>query len=207
MDVEKFLDRLNELYLPPTDVFTEIDVPAIRYAVISGQGSPQHPDFQEAKKWLYAVVHVLKPAVKKRLGKRYAEPPLEYLFWADDPRDFPEGNQDQWRWRVMIALIDWITDAQFHATAKDVAKKLGPAPGELDLVELQEGLSVQIMHIGDYREVQRICDKLYAQYLPANNFVPAGPYHEIYLNDPNRITPEKRRMVIRQPVKRSKHSE
>lgn len=63
--------------------------------MITGQGSPQSPDFQEAKKWLYSVLHVLKPHVKERMGKRHADPPLEYQFWADDPRDFSQGNWEK----------------------------------------------------------------------------------------------------------------
>jgi hypothetical protein len=65
---------------------------------------------------------------------------------------------------------------------------------------LTEGKSVQIQHIGDYGQVQSICDELYNQYLPQHNLKPNGHYHEIYLNDPKRTAPEKRRIVIRQPV-------
>ena len=41
MDVESFLKRLNELYLPPQGEFTILEIPTIRYAVLEGQGSPE----------------------------------------------------------------------------------------------------------------------------------------------------------------------
>jgi hypothetical protein len=53
---------------------------------------------------------------------------------------------------------------------------------------------------GDYDNVGAVCKKLYNEYLPENNLEPNGHYHEIYLNDPRRTAPEKRKVVIRQPV-------
>jgi hypothetical protein len=200
MNVEQFHERLGELYLPPKGKFTLVDVPEVRYAVINGKGDPEKGKTEEAAKWLYSVVHLVKPFVKERMGKNFVEPPLEYQFWADDERDFVEGNKDKWYWRVMIVFIDWITRERFEEAAAKVEGKLGPAPGTLQLKNLYEGKCVQIMHVGDYGEVAAICKKLYSQYLPENNLKPNGYYHEIYLKHPTRTAPQKRKIVIRQPV-------
>jgi hypothetical protein len=86
---------------------------------------------------------------------------------------------------------------------------LSPPPSELlklffleslRLEKLHEGKSVQILHVGDYTEIGAVCEKLYTDYLPENNLKPNGYYHEIYLNDPTRTAPQKRKIVIRQPV-------
>lgn len=201
MNVEKFHERLRELYLPPEGQFTLVDVPEVRYAVIDGEGDPEKGKTAEAAKWLYSVVHLVKPFVKERMGKNFVDPPLEYQFWADDERDFVDGNKDKWFWRVMIVFIDWITREQFEEAVAKVEGKLGPAPGKLQLKNLHEGKCVQIMHVGDYGEVAAICEKLYSKYLPENNLKPNGCYHEIYLNHPTRTAPNKRKIVIRQPVK------
>jgi len=81
--------------------------------------------------------------------------------------------------------------------------ELGPAPNTLRLENLHEGNSVEIMHIGEYEKIRAVCDELYTVYLPESNPQPNRYYHEIYLNDPNRTAPEKRRVVIRQPVLQS----
>jgi hypothetical protein len=201
MDVEKFHDRLRELYLPPENEFSIIDVPEIRYGVIDGKGNPDNQDLAGASKWLYSLVHVIKPYMKERMGKNFVDPPLEYQFWADDEKDFIEGNKDLWYWRVMVVFTDWISQERFDAAVKEVEDKLGPAPSTLRLENLTEGKSVQIMYIGDYDGVRAVCERLYTEFLPANNLKPNGYYHEIYLNDPSRTAPEKRRIVIRQPVK------
>ena len=200
MNVEGFHDRLRELYLPPKDQFTIVDVPEIRFAVIDGKGDPGNGESAEAAKWLYSVVHFVKPFVKERMGVNFVEPPLEYLFWADNERDFIEGNKDKWNWRAMVVFIDWITREQFEEAVAKAEGKRGPAPETLRLKNLHEGKCVQIMHVGDYKEIGGVCDELYNQYLPTNNLKPNGYYHEIYLNDPTRTAPNKRKIVIRQPV-------
>ena len=200
MNVEGFHKRLRELYLPPQKRFTLVDVPEIRFAVIDGKGNPECGESAEAVKWLYSVAHLVKPLVKKRMGKDFVEPPLECLCWADRKKDFIGGNKDKWKWRVMIVFIDWITPGQFEDAVAKVELKRGPAPKTLRLENLHEGKSVQIMHVGDYSELREVCETLYNEYLPENHLKPNGYYHEIYLNDPARTAPKKRKIVIRQPV-------
>jgi hypothetical protein len=201
MNVEKFHERLRELYLPPENQFTMIDVPEIRYAMIDGAGNPESPEFKAAAKWLYSLVHIVKPYMKERMGKNFADPPLEYQFWADDERDFIAGNKEKWHWRVMVVFTDWISQERFDDAVDAVEKKLGSPPQTLRMENITEGKSVQITHIGDYEGIKSLCENLYQDFLPKNNLVPNGYYHEIYLNDPSRTAPEKRRIVIRQPVK------
>lgn len=200
MDVEQFHDRLKELYLPPENQFTMVDVPEIRYAVIDGQGDPENGASAEAAKWLYSVVHFVKPFVKERMGRNFVEPPLEYLFWADNEIDFIDKDKDKWNWRAMVVFIDWITQEHFEQAVAKVKLKLGPIPETLRLENLREGKCVQIMHVGNYSEVGEVCDELYNRYLPENDLKPDGCYHEIYLNDPARTAANKRKIVVRQPV-------
>ena len=200
MNVEEFHNRLRELYLPPQGEFTLIDVPEIRYAMIDGEGNPESDEFKASAKWLYSLVHIVKPYMKERMGKNFSEPPLEYLFWAENEKDFIEGNKHAWHWRVMVVFTDWVDQEMFENATSTVEKKLGPAPASLRLEDLHEGKSVQIMHVGEYEKIPAICHHLYNEYLPGNNLKPNGCYHEIYLNDPNRTAPEKRKVVIRQPV-------
>ena len=201
MNVEDFHNRLNELYLPPKDQFTLIDIPEIRFAVIDGTGNPQNGESADAVKWLYSIAHLVKPLVKERLGKDFVEPPPEFLYWADNQEDFTKGKKDKWKWRVMLVFVDWVTQELFDEAVAKVESKRGPAPKSLRIENLHEGKSVQIMHIGDYEKVGAVCEKLYKEFLPDNNLTPNGYYHEIYLNDPKRTAPEKRKVVIRQPVK------
>lgn len=202
MSDDNFHKKLKELYQPPRDEFTFVDVPDTKFMVIEGRGDPEKSGIQGAMKWLYSIAHFLIPIAKARMGKSFAYPPIECLFWSKDPYDFVSGNKDRWQWQTMVVMADWMTREMFDtAVGKAVEKSSQAKPPSVRLAELNEGRCVQIMHVGDYAEVAVLCKRLYGEFLPGAGLVPNGPYHEIYLNDPNRTAPAKRKIVIRQPVK------
>lgn len=203
MNVEGFHSRLKELYAPPQELFSVIDIPEIRFAVIDGDGDPQGEESAAAVKWLYSLVHIVKPAIQERMGKRFAYPPLEFLHRTDAPEGLVNTSKDGWHWRAMIVFIDWISEDDFANAVIEVEKKLGPVPKTLRLENFTEGRCVQTMHVGDYAQIGSICEKLYGDYLPKNNLTPSGCYHEIYLSDPSRTAPDKRKTIIRQAVANS----
>ena len=120
MNTEEFHNRLNELYLPPENRFSRIDVPQIDFLCIDGNGDPQGEEYAQAVKWLFTMAYLVKPIIKARLGKNFVEPPLEALYWADDQQDFIDRKVEKLRWRTMIVFIkDWVPADDFdRATAK-----------------------------------------------------------------------------------------
>jgi hypothetical protein len=102
----------------------------------------------------------------------------------------------------MVVTADWVDDAMFDEAVTTAGERLGEPPDTLRLERYDEGRSVQIMFVGDYRaEAANIARRLHAGFLPEHGLVPNGHHHEIYLNDPNRVAPEKWRTVVRQPVR------
>ena len=200
MNDDLFHSRLKELYHPPQKKFTLIDVPEIRYMMIDGAGNPDNADLAGAMKWLYTVVHLIKPYAQEKFGKPFVYPPVEFVFWADDNADFLVVAKEKWKWRAMVVLAELIPECIFREAVVKVEVKLGSTPGQLKLDYLDEGRCVQTMHVGDYDEIAGVCEKLYGDFLPKNGLTPNGYYHEIYLNDPARVAPGKRKTVIRQPV-------
>ncbi|WP_020611310.1 GyrI-like domain-containing protein [Sediminispirochaeta bajacaliforniensis] len=200
MNVELFHERIRELYLPPSETFSVVEVPSIRYAAIEGSGDPASTNGKEASKWLFSMAHVVKPFIKERMGSRFVEPPIEWQITVHTPRDWVSKERNGWRWRAMIVFVDWINQEMFEDAKTEVAARLGEPPRSLRLMEIHEGKCVQIMHVGDYDGVRDTCEKLYKQFLPENDLQPRDHYHEIYLNDPDRTAPKNRKMVIRQPV-------
>jgi hypothetical protein len=65
-----------------------------------------------------------------------------------------------------------------------------------------EGLAVQILHIGSYDDEGPVLEQMHTGFLPANNLAFNGKHHEIYLSDPRRAAPEKLKTILRQPVRR-----
>lgn len=202
MNDDEFQSRLKEIYQPPKNKFVEIDMPDVRYLAIDGEGDPQKTGIDHAMQWLWSVVHFLTPIAKEHLGKNFAYPPLQCLFWSKNPKDFVMGNRDKWQWRVMVVLATWMTEEIANTAIKQAKEKRGEAiPKGMGIQHLQEGRCIQYLHVGDYDGVNKVCEQLYGRYLPENGLSPNGAYHEIYLNDPNRTDPKKRKILIRQPVK------
>lgn len=193
--------ELKELYLPPTDDFVTVYIPMMKFFMVDGQGSPEGQAYAEALQWLFAAVYPIKRAAKERMGKDFVEPPLECLWWADDPADFVAGRKDKLKWRLMIPAPDWATEEMLAAAIAEAAKRLGDAPKSLRLERFEEGHSVQIMHVGPPTQEVKTLARLHRDYLPSHDMVPNGPHHEIYLTDPRRTAPAKMKIVLRQPVR------
>lgn len=104
MDFQK---SLKQLYRPLANAFSEIVVPPMRYMMVDGAGNPNtSPDYRHAVESLYGLAFPLKFASKKALGRDYAVPPLEGLWWAKDMAAFTGGQKDDWHWTMMIMV--WI---------------------------------------------------------------------------------------------------
>jgi hypothetical protein len=196
-------ERLKELYLPPQSDFVLVDVPEMQFVMIDGEGRADGESFAQATKWLFSVIHPLKRIVKEHMGKDYVEPPLEGLWWADDVEDLVAGNKDKLKWRLMIVTSDWFDQESFEQAVTQASQKLGSFPSSLRLEHYDEGKSAQIMYVGPPSKVASTVARLYHEFLPQNDLVPNGYHHQIYLNDPNRVAPEKLRTVLRQPVRSS----
>ena len=195
------LGRLKELYLPSDKDFTLVDVPEMQFVMLNGEGSPRGEAYAHAMRRLFSVVYPIKLIAKERMGKRFVEPPMEGLYWADDMADFIAGDQDKFKWRVMIVTADWVSHEMFKEAVSKTEERLGEVPSSLQLGTYDEGTSVQIMHIGPPGELSPVVARLHQEFLPANNLTPNGHHHEIYLNDPRRVAPEKVKTVVRQPVR------
>jgi hypothetical protein len=194
-------ERLKELYLPTTDDFVFVDVPELQFAMVNGEGDPDDVPFRHAVKWLFSAIYPIKRIAKERMGKDFVEPPLEGLWWADDPNDLVAGRRDRLKWRLMVVTADWVSEEMFEEAVATASGRLGEVPGTLRLERYDEGRCVQIMYIGDYRtDAASIARRLHHEFLPQHDLRPNGHHHEIYLSDPSRVAPDKMRTVVRQPV-------
>lgn len=196
-----FKKTLAGLYTAPVGRFVEIDVPTLGFVKIDGKGDPNtSPAYRQAIEWLYPVSYALKFAAKG-IGKDYVVPPLEGLWWADDPADFVARRKDRWRWTMMIMAPDFIAPPLFEAAVEKTRRKLGDTPSSLRLETLAEGRSLQTLHVGSYDDEGPALARLHDEVMPAQGLTFAGPHHEIYLSDPRKTAPARLKTILRQPVK------
>lgn len=195
----------KQLYNPPADRVTSVDVPPLLYLMIDGAGDPNTaPAWQEATEALYGVSYALKFMSKRGPeALDYVVMPLEGLWWAEDMASFSVEAKGDWLWTAMIMQPPHITPEMVEQAIAETRRKKGalPALDRLRLERYEEGLSAQIMHIGPYAAEGPTVARLYAWILDNGyDFRNAGKHHEIYLSDPRRTAPEKMKTVIRQPM-------
>jgi hypothetical protein len=196
-------EELKQFYKPSARDFSVVDVPTMNFLMIDGRGNPNTAaEFQDAVGTLYAVAYAVKFAAKKQLGSDYTVMPLEGLWWADDMSRFSPDRKEEWLWTVMIMQPDLVTADLVSATAAEVqAKKNPPALSKMRFEPYEEGLSVQILHIGSFATEGPVISRMH-ENIAANGYELQGKHHEIYLSNPERTSPEKLRTVLRQPVRR-----
>lgn len=72
--------------------------------------------------------------------------------------------------------------------------------GEITFGAMQDGLCVEILHIGSYDDEPASFAKM-AQFAAAHGLRRTGDYHrEIYLSNANRVEPCRRKTILRCPV-------
>jgi hypothetical protein len=203
MEKIDFKKELKDLYNPPKDVFSIIDVPPLQFLMVDGHGDPNTAQaYKDALEALYAVAYKLKFNSKKA-GKDYAVPPLEGLWWAENMDFFTTmRNKDTWDWTMMIMLPPWITPDMVKQSIDQVAGKNLVALPSVRLEKYHEGLSAQILHIGSYDDEGPVLMRLHQNWIPDHGYKENGKHHEIYLSDPRRTEPKKLKTVLRQPIKK-----
>ena len=203
MEKIDFKKELKQLYNPSARSYSLVDVPAMNFLMIDGEGAPSSPAYADSIEALYAMSFTLKFMSKEQVEKDYVVMPLEGLWWADDMNVFRTeyANKDQWKWTSMIMQPDWISQAMVDGAVDKVRESKNPAGlAHLRYERFEEGKAVQIMHIGPYADEGPTIVRMHDEFIPDQGLVENGKHHEIYLSDPRRTAPERLRTVIRHPV-------
>ncbi len=201
-----FKKAFKSEYAPKAKIPTLIEVPPMNYLMIDGEGYPEeNPEWTGSIEALYPLAFGLKFMFKKKTPPAdyfdYVVPPLEGLWWlAKGDPDFYLQNKEDWRWTMMIRQPDFITAEMVEEKIAELkVKKDLPALDKVRFEGMNEGLVVQIMHLGPYSEEPATLDLLHG-FIRENGYDFRGKHHEIYLSDPRRANPAKMKTVLRQPV-------
>ena len=198
-----FKAELKHLYRPSSKKVEIVDVPAMNFLMIDGEGDPNvSGEFQKAVEALFGLSYTLKFLIKKSdLAVDYRVMPLEGLWWTDDRSKFSMENKEDWKWTLMIMQPEFVEE-KFIAEAADQLRKKKDLPtlAGVRFERFLEGKAAQIMHVGPFSEEGPTIEKLH-NFIRDAGYELRGKHHEIYLSDIRRAAPENWKTIIRQPVK------
>lgn len=202
-----FKKEFKTLYQPKT-VSEIITVPLITYAAVRGEGDPNEDGgaYKNAVSVLYGILYTIK------MSKRgdhvidgyfdFVVPPLEG-FWESAEYE----NKSRFRWISVLRLPDFVNAEVFDWAKAEAARKKKIDCSAAGMLTVDEGLCVQCMHIGSYDDEPRTVDamdKFLAENGYVNDITEERLHHEIYISDPNKCAPEKRKTIIRHPIRNIK---
>lgn len=205
-----FKKEYKEFYLPKEKPQI-VTVPKANYIAVRGQGNPNEADgaYQKAVGVLYAIAYTLKMSYKtgyKIEGfYEYVVPPLEGFWWQDGVDGIDYSDKSTFHWISVIRLPEFVSKADFEWAVKQAEQKKKMDLSSAEYMTIDEGLCVQIMHIGPFDEepatVERM-DRYLAENGYENDLTSERLHHEIYLSDARKVAPEKWKTVIRHPVRK-----
>ncbi|SCX75309.1 hypothetical protein SAMN05660668_00084 [Pseudobutyrivibrio sp. AR14] len=205
-----FKKEYKEYYMPK-NIPQIVDVPKVNYIAVRGKGNPNEVDgaYQKAISVLYAIAYTLKMSYKTDYKIdgfiEYVVPPLEGFWWQDDVEGVDYTDKSAFNWISVIRLPDFISEKDFAWAVETATKKKKLDCSTAEFLTLEEGLCVQIMHLGSFDDepaTVALMDSYLAENGYVNDFTDTRLHHEIYMSDARKVAPEKWKTVIRHPIKK-----
>lgn len=201
----------KEFYMPKGTP-SIVTVPRMNFIAVRGSGNPNEEggEYKEAIGLLYGIAFTVKMSKK---GDHqidgyfdYVVPPLEGFWWQDGVNGIDYSHKENFKWISVIRLPDFVTRDDFAWAIAEAGAKKKADFSKAEFFSYEEGLCVQCMHIGAYDDEPATVEAMhrfleeqgYALDITKQRF-----HHEIYLSDARKVAPEKRKTVIRHPIKKA----
>jgi hypothetical protein len=186
-----------------------IEIPKMNFFVIDGVGDPNTSEhFRKSIEALYGLSYTIKMSPKKGIVPdgyyEYTVFPLEGIWDINDKeRGFSKNDKDNLKYSLMIRQPDFVTNDLASKVIEELkVKKPNEALNDARFEQIEDGLCVQMMHIGSFDDEPKSFSKM-EEYCKNNNLIRTSLTHrEIYLSDPRKSEESKRRTVIRFSVRK-----
>ena len=198
----------KELYLPKAKP-TLVNVPRFKFFSICGSGNPNLKPFKEKVEVLYQASYGVRMSPKKGYTPEgyyeYSVYPLEGL-WDLTAKGRTQGfDKNELVYKIMIRQPDFVDEALFNrVTENQYQKTNNPLLKEIVFEEIEDGLSVQILHLGPCDNEEESFSKM-RDFIENNDLsIKTLVHREIYISDPRRTANEKLKTVLRYLVSNKK---
>ena len=181
-----------------------ITFPAFKFFSLSGQGNPNDEFFADYIQCLFSLSYAAKMRWKKETGLDYSVYPLEgtWSLKSSNQIDSDSFNKNDLQFTLMIRQPDFISKEYAYEIMKQMKnKKQYPILDKVTFDIIEEGLCVQMLHIGSY-DTEPITFKKMNSFISMHNLSRTNAIHrEIYLSDARRVQKDKLKTMLRFQVK------
>ncbi|MFQ7058042.1 MAG: GyrI-like domain-containing protein [Turicibacter sanguinis] len=170
------------------------------------KGNPNQADFSDRIRVLYSIAYAIKMMPKKGYTPvgymEYTVYPLEGVWdLTEEGRQSQVLNKDELLYTIMIRQPEFVTTEVFEKALNEVKKKKPhPLLDEVVFEEIEDGLSVQMLHVGPYDDELITFEKMKTFINEQNLTIVSLKHREIYLSDFRKVTPDKLKTVLRYRV-------
>ena len=197
----------KNFYLPKNKP-EHIHIPPFKFFTIKGEGNPNGEHFPKYIEVLYSISYAVRMSHKKGLAPKgyfeYTVYPLEGIWDVNEQAKSNQSafNKDDLVFKLMIRQPDFVEpDFAQQMLELTKAKKPHPLLGQVNFETIEDGNSVQMMHLGPYDDEPASFQKM-EEFAEENGLVRLSKTHrEIYLSDFRKVAPEKLKTVLRFKVR------
>lgn len=197
VDVKK---EYHELFEASVKAIDTVDVPEFQFLMIDGIGNPTTDEFKMQSKAMNILAKAIRSYYKEKEEISYLISPLEGMWDTYDNSKFDVTRKKMIRYTLMLSQPKFLTEEVFEEVKNSLINKKGnPYIKDIYLKKFTEGKSVQMLHIGPYN-TEIMTTKEIMEYIIVQNMKLNGMHHEIYLNNPEKVVPEKLKTIVRYAV-------
>lgn len=204
-----FKKEYKQFYKPKTKPEI-ISIPKMNFLAVRGNGDPneENGDYKKAIALLYPIAYKLKMSYKSDYKIKgffeYVVPPLEGYWWQEGIKGVDLSKMETFSWISIIRLPDFITNKDFEWAIKETTNKKKTDFSKVELLTIEEGLCVQMMHLGPFSTEEESVEQMH-NFIKEKGYVldfnEIRHHHEIYLSDIRKVAPEKWKTILRHPIK------
>ncbi|MEB2493115.1 GyrI-like domain-containing protein [Peribacillus frigoritolerans] len=184
-----------------------VSIPEQKFFLIKGKGNPNEHEFAEKIGVLYSLAYAVRMMPRQGYTPagyfEYTVYPLEGIWdLTEEGKKLDTLNKNELLYTIMIRQPDFVTkdivDRAFEHVEK---KKPHPFLNDVRFATFQDGLSVQMLHVGPFDDEPQSF-KVMNEFIKDNNLEKMSLQHrEIYLSDFRKVEPPKLKTVLRYKVK------
>lgn len=183
-----------------------VNVPKQKFILTEGKGNPNEAAFSDRISALYSLAYAIKMLFKNAIKNKtdneitdFTIYPLEGIWKKVNEKEL---DKSKLKYTLMIKQLDFVTQKIFTNALENVKKKKpNTLYDEISFREIEEGKSIQILHVGSYDDEPKSFEQI-DEFARKLNLTRIGDFHkEIYLSNKNRTSEEKQKTILRYSVK------